>query len=397
MNPSPAHSPRHAAPERPAAPETAPESDSSSASAVTPGAHIGASSAAVLATATAGRPRVTTPAAAPVRGSRQSRIVRIPRLPRLRARRFIVPVAIALSVWLLVVALLGAHQMHAALSGADWAAVAGAFVLAQVATVGAGLTLWGGVTTAIPFGVLLRSASAMAFAGLVGGPVSATAVAVSLHRQRGLSPVIAYGTALLSGVAGVAVPLLLGLGFLPVAASELHHPSTGPVGSSNGLLQAVLLLIAALGLVGGLMFMVPRVRRAWTLRARPQFAAAWANVYEVTAHAGPVVRLLTGPALAQVLLAAGLGWCVHAVGGVANFGALMFVCCTATVLGNITPVPGGLGVMEATYISGLTLAGVPQDLAAGATLLFRSCTTYLPALWGWLAFVRLREDDPNRT
>lgn len=396
MKPSPTHSPRHAAPDRPAAPDTAPDFDSSSTSAVTPGARVGASSAAVPATATAGTPRVTTPTPAPASGSRQSRIVRIPRLPRLRARRFIVPVAVALSVWLLVVALLGAHQMHVALSGTDWAAVAGVFVLAQGATIGQGLTLWGGVTTSIPFVVLLRSACAMAFAGLVGGPVSSTAAAVSLHRQRGLSPVIAYSSGLLSSVAAVAVPLLLGLGFLPVAASELHHSSAGPAGSSSSLLQASLLLIAALGLVGGLTFMVPRVRRAWALRGRPQFAAAWANVYEVTAHIGPVVRLLTGPALTQVVLAAGLGWCVHAVGGVANFSALMFVCCTASVLGNITPVPGGLGVMEATYISGLTLAGVPQDLAAGATLLFRSCTTYLPALWGWLAFARMREDDPNR-
>jgi uncharacterized membrane protein YbhN (UPF0104 family) len=52
-----------------------------------------------------------------------------------------------------------------------------------------------------------------------------------------------------------------------------------------------------------------------------------------------------------------------------------------------------MGVVEATYISGLTLAGVPQDLAAAATLLFRACTTYVPALWGWLAFARLSEDD----
>jgi uncharacterized membrane protein YbhN (UPF0104 family) len=233
----------------------------------------------------------------------------------------------------------------------------------------------------------------MAFAELIGGPVSSTAAAASLHRQHGFSPGTAYSSALLSSVAGVAVPVLLGIGFVPVAAGELHLAMVGPAGSNADLLQVLLLIVAATGLVGGLVFMAPRVRHALASRGRPQFASAWANVYDVTAHAGPVVRLLAGPALTQVVLAAGLGWCLHAVGAVANFSALMLVCCTASILGKISPVPGGMGVVEATYISGLTLAGVPQDLAAGATLLFRACTTYMPALWNGPAFARLREDD----
>ena len=390
--------PQAAPPDAPDGPEAAPGEESegsdgsadANGSAVTPGAQVGASTAAVAPTGTAGTPSVT---ASPERGDQSSRVIRIPRLPRLRPRRFIIPVAIALLVWLLVVELIGAHQMKVVLSGVDWASVIGALVITQGATVGEGLTLWGGVATFIPFDVLMRTSLAMAFAELIGGPVSSTAASVSLHRQHGFSPGIAYSSGVLSSVAGVAVPILLGIGFLPVAAGELHLSAVGSVGSNTVLLQVLLLLVAATGLVGGLVFMVPRVRHAWASRGRPQFATAWANVYDVTAHVGPVVRLLAGPALTQVVLAAGLGWCLHAVGAVANFSALMLVCCTASVLGRITPVPGGMGVAEATYISGLTLAGVPQDLAAGATLLFRACTTYVPALWGWLAFARLSEDD----
>jgi uncharacterized membrane protein YbhN (UPF0104 family) len=357
---------------------------------VTPGAQIGASTAAVLATGTAGTPTVT---ARPARGDHLSRVIRIPRLPRLRPQRFIIPIAIALLVWLLVVELTGRHHLTAVLSAADWTSVAGAFVVVQAATVGQGLTLWGGVKTFIPFDVLMRTACAMAFADFIGGPVASTAAAVSLHRQHGLPPGTAYSSSLLSSTAGVAVPLLIGIGFLPVAAGEFHLGVAGPAGSHVVLLQALLLVVVATGLIGGLAFVVPRVRHAWASRGRPQFASAWANVYEVTSHVGPVVRLLAGPALTQVVLAAGLGWCLHAVGASANFGALMFVCCAASVLGAITPVPGGMGVVEATYISGLTLVGVPQDLAAVATLLFRACTAYIPALWGWPAFAHLREGD----
>jgi uncharacterized membrane protein YbhN (UPF0104 family) len=52
-----------------------------------------------------------------------------------------------------------------------------------------------------------------------------------------------------------------------------------------------------------------------------------------------------------------------------------------------------MGVMEASYISGLGLLGVHQDEAIAATLLYRACTTYLPPLWGWGALVWLRRRD----
>ncbi|HSZ37044.1 MAG TPA: YbhN family protein [Acidimicrobiales bacterium] len=364
----------------------------SSGSAVTPGAHVGASSAAVRATGTAGTPTVTAMLAA-ARGDQLSRVMRIPRLPRLRLHKLIIPFAIAALVWLVVVLLIGGRQMQAVLSAADLTSVVGALVVVQGASVGQGLALWGGVTTYIPFDALVRTASAMSFAELIGGPVASTAAAVSLHRRNGLTPSIAYSSGLLTSVARVAVALLLAIGFLPVAIGQLHLGITGPKGPHAALLQTLLLAGVATGLIGGLAFIAPRMWHAWASRVRPQFASAWAHVYDVTSHVAPVVRLLAGPALTQLLLAAGLAWCLHAVGAEANFSALMLVCCTASVLAGICPVPGGMGVVEATYISGLTLAGVPQDVAAGATLLFRACTTYVPALWGWVAFARLREED----
>jgi uncharacterized membrane protein YbhN (UPF0104 family) len=337
---------------------------------------------------------VSTPAPAPAtpHGDR-SDVIRIPRLPQLRPLRVVFPVALAILLWLLVVGLIGAHQMKAVLSSADWASVAGALVVVQAATIGQGLVLWGGVATYIPFDTVVRSACATAFADLLDGPVGALAAMVSLHRQAGVAAPAAYSSGLLSSAAGVAMPLLIGIGFLPVALREFHLTTTA--GTNAALLQKLLILVVVAGLIGGLAFVVPRVRNAWASRGRPDFAPAWSNAHEVTSHVGPVLRLLSGPALTQVALAAGLGWCLHAVGASANFGALMVVCCAASVLGGITPVPGGVGLVEATYISGLTLAGVPQDLAAAATLLFRACTTYVPALWGGAAFAYLRAGDAS--
>jgi hypothetical protein len=57
------------------------------------------------------------------------------------------------------------------------------------------------------------------------------------------------------------------------------------------------------------------------------------------------------------------------------------------------PVPGGLGVVEAGLIAGLTSAGIPQDQAVAAVLIQRFFTSYLPPVWGWatLAWMRRRE------
>jgi len=83
----------------------------------------------------------------------------------------------------------------------------------------------------------------------------------------------------------------------------------------------------------------------------------------------------------------------HAVGASASFGSLIIVCTASSLLGGIAPVPGGMGVVEASYISLLTLLGIPEDLAIATTLLYRLCTTYLPPIWGWGALVWLRRHD----
>ena len=101
----------------------------------------------------------------------------------------------------------------------------------------------------------------------------------------------------------------------------------------------------------------------------------------------------------------GLGVCLAGVFGSAvlhgiqpvflfmEFGSLIIVCTASSLLGGIAPVPGGMGVMEASYISLLTLLGIPEDLAIATTLLYRLCTTYLPPIWGWGALVWLRRHD----
>ena len=64
-----------------------------------------------------------------------------------------------------------------------------------------------------------------------------------------------------------------------------------------------------------------------------------------------------------------------------------------SMLGGISPVPGGMGVVEAGMILGLTAVGIPEDIAVSAVFVQRLFTAYLPPIAGWFALISLRRQD----
>ena len=65
----------------------------------------------------------------------------------------------------------------------------------------------------------------------------------------------------------------------------------------------------------------------------------------------------------------------------------------AGFIGGISPSPGGMGVVEAGLILGMTAAGVSGANATAAVFIQRLFTSYLTPIWGWatLAWMRKRE------
>ena len=82
-------------------------------------------------------------------------------------------------------------------------------------------------------------------------------------------------------------------------------------------------------------------------------------------------RLLTRP-LAGLL----------AYGASLPVGQLILVVTGAGFISSLVPVPGGIGVAEASLIAGLTAFGVPPDAASAAVVTYRLFTTYLPPIPG---------------
>jgi uncharacterized protein (TIRG00374 family) len=152
-------------------------------------------------------------------------------------------------------------------------------------------------------------------------------------------------------------------------------------------------VVLAEGIAATLIGLVPRLRRLATSRIRPHLVDIWANIKTIATEPRKIVYVAAGSVLAQLLVAMALGASLHAVGQRESIATLLVVITLASIIGGAVPVPGGLGVVEAGLIAGLTSAGVPQDQAVAAVFIQRLFTAYLPPIWGWatLAWMRRRE------
>jgi uncharacterized membrane protein YbhN (UPF0104 family) len=251
----------------------------------------------------------------------------------------------------------------------------------------------GSLPVAPPIGPLTLLRFAMNFTGMIGGTVATTATVIRFNQRRGLDRAVAVSSGLIYSVAGFIIQIVLTLVVLCFAADEFQREAAGPSGSGPENLQLILYGVVAIALIVGIAFVIPKIRRVLVSRLAPKFTLAWNNVRLIAQTPSKLFRLFGGAAVTQLLMAVGLGFSLHAMGTSASFGGLFIVCTFTALVGGMAPVPGGMGVMEASYISGLTLLGVHQEQAIAATVLYRACTTYLPPLWGWGALVWLRRRD----
>jgi uncharacterized membrane protein YbhN (UPF0104 family) len=316
--------------------------------------------------------------------------IHLPRLPRIKPSKLLMPVLTGLGLWLVVEQLLGLGEIRGVLDEVTWAWMLVVLVVTQATAITEAVAMMGASPVPIPLRPLTFLRFALGFTGLIGGTVATTATVVRFFKERDLEPGVALSSGVLYSLSGFFIQIVLTLLILPFVWSDLHLTAAGSSGSGPEILQILLWVLTGAGLVGGVVFMVPKLRRIVASRLKPQFASAWENVKALIHQPSRVVRLLVGSAATQLLMAAGLGVALRAVGAHAGFAALVMICTFTALLGGMAPVPGGMGVMEACYISGLTLVGVPQDQAVAAVFLYRICTTYLPPVWGWMAMVWLR-------
>ena len=113
----------------------------------------------------------------------------------------------------------------------------------------------------------------------------------------------------------------------------------------------------------------------------------------LSGHPRNLVEIFGGNLVAQLVVALALGAALHAFGQHLSLAALLIVLTLGSMLGGVSPVPGGMGVVEAGMILGLTAAGIPQNDAVAAVFVQRLFTAYLPPIWGWFVLVWMRKKE----
>ena len=59
-------------------------------------------------------------------------------------------------------------------------------------------------------------------------------------------------------------------------------------------------------------------------------------------------------------------------------------------LSNLIPIPGGIGVLDGSFVGMFVLYGVNDTLATSATIVYHAISLWVPATWGTIAFLLLR-------
>ena len=94
-----------------------------------------------------------------------------------------------------------------------------------------------------------------------------------------------------------------------------------------------------------------------------------------------------------MLFAATLGTFVAAFGFHVGLGELLLINISVALLAGLLPVPGGVGVAEGGLTYGLVRAGVPEEIAFTAVVIYRLASFYLPPVWGYFAMRWLERNE----
>ena len=265
------------------------------------------------------------------------------------------------------------------LKTADWGWVLVAAVLAQSTNIAWALTTIGSVEEKIPLGAAVVMQYAISFTNMVL-PTGAASTVMNIRflQKQGVGLTVATSSGVLCGLSGTFAQFVLFV-VTAIAVGQSAELDNVGGGGNDGL---VLLVVVIAAIAVGITFVIPKLRHTVSEKIWPQFVAGAHNLWHVVSTPRQLFLVLGGCFGAQILYSLALGASLAAYGGSLPFGELLFVTTGAGFLASIVPVPGGIGVAEASLIAGLTAFGVSPEVASAAVITYRLFTTYLPPIPG---------------
>jgi len=295
--------------------------------------------------------------------------------------------------WALIGVLIDVSKSFDTVIGAEWLWVIMALVLAQLAYVASGVEGVGSVAGPLPFGRAVAVEFANAFSALAGGTAAVFATRVRFFQRQGYDATVALSSgAIMATSSWIAIAVLF-LVSLPFAWGNIHIEITPESGGDSKLVWIILAVVVLVAVAAGLLLAVPRLRRLAGDKLRPKARDIWGNLKQVASSPHKLALLVGGSFTQELLVVMALSVSLRAFGDHVNLPTLYVVVFLAGIIGGISPSPGGLGVVEAGMILGLTAAGVSEADATAAVFIQRLFTSYLPPIWGWITLVWMRKRE----
>ena len=268
------------------------------------------------------------------------------------------------------------------LSDATWGWIVFGFVLAQVARVTQATSSLGSIAADLPFGRVYMKQLATSYLNLaVPSHVARMGVDIRFFQCQGLPGATAVTAGVIDSVVSTIVQATLLILLLVFSGASLSLDLNTPSGDSLRLLWILVSVVVLTALV---LVLVKRIRNAIVDRLRvwlPQMRSGLAALRTPR----KLAMLIGGNIATELLFASALGLFARSLGYPISLPDLLVINMSVSLLASFVPVPGGVGVTEFGLTLGLTSAGMPEEAALAAVLLYRVSSFYLPPIWGFFA------------
>jgi uncharacterized protein (TIRG00374 family) len=301
------------------------------------------------------------------------------KLRRVTARNLIMAALLLLVAWALIPLITSVNyaEIWAVLESADWPLLILALLVGHTQFFPQATATMCAVQVKLPFWPLLTLQTASQFISLaIPSAAGRVAMNTAFLAKFGLPVPVALVQGSIDGFSGFLVQMAILILVLLFGDVDLGL-DIDPADLPWLLILGVVILVVA-----GLVVAVLRIK---TLRERvvPVVVQAWDALKVVLQEPSRAFGLLGSNFVYWNVLGITLWLTLQAVGSGISYGSALFVAAGTSLLAGFMPVPGGVGVAEATMTALLVTFGVDQSTAFAVTVAYRVITFYLPALEGF--------------
>jgi uncharacterized membrane protein YbhN (UPF0104 family)/tRNA A-37 threonylcarbamoyl transferase component Bud32 len=231
----------------------------------------------------------------------------------------------------------------------------------------------------LPFSPTVLLQSAKSFVGLVvPSAVGRIGLDVRFLQQLGVPGAVATTQGPVISLIGFAAEaVLLALGGWAIG-QQIDVDGLADIDAGGLLALAVAVVVVGIGIVLAL----PKTRH----KVLPVIRQALQAARAIVSSPRTLGQIFASEVLDRLLKALALGATVAAFGASLPFPALVFVTVGTGLLAGLAPVPGGIGVAEATMAGLLTAAGLPAEQSVSIAVVHRLVTAYIPPVLGYFSF-----------